>query len=77
MKVKFVTNTTKESKRILHERLQAAGFKIENNEIFTSLTAARNLIETKRLRPLLILEEEALEDFNGMLIFFLTVQHIV
>lgn len=35
------------------------------NEIFTSLTAARNLIDTQKLRPLLFLEPSALEDFEG------------
>lgn len=38
---------------------------IEKSQIFTSLTAARRYIEAQKLRPMLLLEEEALEDFDG------------
>ncbi|XP_013782592.1 haloacid dehalogenase-like hydrolase domain-containing protein 2 [Limulus polyphemus] len=65
LKIRFVTNTTKESKRILWERLTNLGFSIEQNEIFTSLTAAHELVCRKNLRPQLLLEDEALEDFQG------------
>ncbi|XP_071942439.1 haloacid dehalogenase-like hydrolase domain-containing protein 2 isoform X2 [Antedon mediterranea] len=64
--VKFVTNTTKESKNRLHERIHRLGFNIQKNEIFTSLTAARNLVDEQKLRPMLLLEDEALEDFEGI-----------
>ncbi|KAM8871390.1 haloacid dehalogenase-like hydrolase domain-containing protein 2 isoform 1-T2 [Synchiropus picturatus] len=64
--VKFVTNTTKESKRNLLERLQKLNFDIQEKEIFTSLTAARDLIEQKKHRPLLLVDDGALEDFTGM-----------
>lgn len=33
--------------------------------MFTSLSAARSLLEQKGLRPLLLVEESALEDFTG------------
>jgi len=64
--IKFVTNTTKESGRVLYERLKFLGFHIERNEIFTSLTAARKVVEEKHLRPMLFLETEAMEDFDGI-----------
>lgn len=67
MAVKFVTNTTKECKRTLHERLRRLQFEIEEQEIFTSLTAARKLLEHKSVRPLLLVENSALEDFAGEL----------
>uniref|UniRef100_A0A672IZB3 Haloacid dehalogenase-like hydrolase domain-containing protein 2 n=2 Tax=Salarias fasciatus TaxID=181472 RepID=A0A672IZB3_SALFA len=63
--VKFVTNTTKESKRNLLERLQRLNFDVQEKEIFTSLSAARSLLEQKQLRPLLLVEDSALEDFTG------------
>lgn len=105
--VKFVTNTTKESKRNLLERLQRLNFNVQvrqpnsnmreaspeasthevrfvclcsdlwraaifvwnwteqEKEIFTSLSAARSLLEQKQHRPLLLVEDSALEDFNG------------
>uniref|UniRef100_A0A1I7X0C5 Haloacid dehalogenase-like hydrolase domain-containing protein 2 n=1 Tax=Heterorhabditis bacteriophora TaxID=37862 RepID=A0A1I7X0C5_HETBA len=54
-----------ESIRLLHNRLQRCGFCIEKNEIFTSLLAARRLVEEKKSRPMLLLEPDALEDFLG------------
>lgn len=63
--VRFVTNTTKECKRTLMERLCRLHFDIQEREIFTSLSAARGLVEGRALRPLLLLEDSALEDFSG------------
>ncbi|XP_053266991.1 haloacid dehalogenase-like hydrolase domain-containing protein 2 [Pleuronectes platessa] len=64
--VKFVTNTTKESKRSLLERLHRLNFNLQEKEIFTSLSAARRLLEQKQHRPLLLVEDSALEDFTGI-----------
>ncbi|KFQ45758.1 Haloacid dehalogenase-like hydrolase domain-containing protein 2 [Nestor notabilis] len=64
--IRFVTNTTKECKRELLERLTKLGFDIAENEIFTSLTAARNLLEQKQVRPLLLVDDKALPDFTGI-----------
>ncbi|PSN47268.1 Haloacid dehalogenase-like hydrolase domain-containing protein 2 [Blattella germanica] len=63
--IKFVTNTTKESRRFLYERLTRLGFELKEEEIWSSLCAAQNLLKTKNLRPMLMLEQEALEDFPG------------
>lgn len=38
----------------------------QESEIFTSLSAARRLVEQKGHRPLLLLEDSALEDFKGV-----------
>lgn len=62
--VKFVTNTTKESINALHSRLKKMGFGIEKEQMFTTLTAANNLIKEKKLKPLMLVAEEALEDFS-------------
>uniref|UniRef100_G3Q111 Haloacid dehalogenase-like hydrolase domain-containing protein 2 n=1 Tax=Gasterosteus aculeatus aculeatus TaxID=481459 RepID=G3Q111_GASAC len=64
--VKFVTNTTKESKKHLLERLHRLNFDLQEEEIFTSLSAARTLLEQKRHRPLLLVEDSALQDFTGI-----------
>lgn len=37
----------------------------QEREIFTSLSAARSLLEQEGHRPLLLVEESALEDFTG------------
>ncbi|XP_064595567.1 haloacid dehalogenase-like hydrolase domain-containing protein 2 [Liolophura sinensis] len=66
IKIKFVTNTTKECKQHLVERLHGLGFDIKPEEIFTSLTAARCLVEHRKLQPMLLLEDTAKEDFVGV-----------
>ncbi|XP_022920226.2 haloacid dehalogenase-like hydrolase domain-containing protein 2 [Onthophagus taurus] len=66
LKIKFVTNTTKESKNILYNRLQKLGFDVQLDEIHTSLIAARKVIDEKKLNPLLLVSKEALEDFEGL-----------
>lgn len=58
-----MTNTTKESKRILHERLTRIGFCIDKEEIFTSLTAARQLIHKRNLQPYMLIADAAKEEF--------------
>lgn len=60
-----MTNTTKESKQDLLERLRKLEFDISENEIFTSLTAARSLLEQKQVRPMLLVDDRALPDFKG------------
>lgn len=67
MKYKFVTNTTKESQNALYTRLRAIGFDLKREQIFSSLIAARDFIEKENLRPHLIVEKEALEDFQTIL----------
>jgi len=64
--VKFITNSTKTSKSGVHARLNKLGFEINLDEIFTSLTAARRLVEVENLRPLCLLQDEAKEDFAGL-----------
>jgi len=64
--VRFVTNTTKESKETLLRRLTGIGFDIKAEEVFTSLTAARRLVDQRKLRPMLLLQQDALEDFKGV-----------
>lgn len=64
--IRFVTNTTKESKETLFSRLIALGFDIGASEVFTSLTAAQCIVEKRHYRPLLLLEDDALKDFMGV-----------
>ena len=64
--VKLVTNGTQKSKSGVYNRLTELGFDINYNEIFTSLTATRKLIEAKGLRPFCLLQDDAMEDFAGL-----------
>lgn len=43
------------------------GFDINKNEIFSSLGAARELIETRKLNPYLLIDDNALEDFDDLI----------
>ncbi|VIO99440.1 haloacid dehalogenase-like hydrolase domain containing 2, putative [Brugia malayi] len=64
--IKFVTNTTKESLGRLHVCLTKLGLGIKRSEIFTSLMAVKHFIKKDNLRPLLLLENAALEDFEDV-----------
>ncbi|KAK9693582.1 Haloacid dehalogenase-like hydrolase [Popillia japonica] len=64
--IKFVTNTTKECKRFLYERLTNLGFQLKRDEIHSSLGAARSLIIQRKLKPLFLLSSEAMEDFEDL-----------
>lgn len=60
-----MTNTTKESRRVLYERLCNLGFKIKYDDIWSSLWAARDAIVSRSLKPLLLISSDAQEDFKG------------
>lgn len=60
MKVRFVTNTTKESVNTLYDRLIKLGFKLEKEEIWSSLTAASKYILENNLNPFYIASDDAL-----------------
>ncbi|KAJ2065514.1 hypothetical protein GGI17_000327 [Coemansia sp. S146] len=66
IKVRFVTNSTKTSDERLHAKLSKMGFDLSPSEIFTSLSAAKRLVQQRSYRPLLILEDEALEQFTDI-----------
>ncbi|KAJ2691260.1 hypothetical protein IWW39_000159 [Coemansia spiralis] len=66
VKVRFVTNSTKTSDERLHAKLSNLGFELLPSEIFTSLSAAKRLIQQRSYRPMLILEDEALEQFTDI-----------
>ncbi|KAI8092700.1 HAD-like domain-containing protein [Halteromyces radiatus] len=47
---RFATNTTKVSSRKLVEKLNGLGFQVNDTDVFTSLSACRDLIRSKQLR---------------------------
>lgn len=64
--VKFVTNTTKESENCLLNRMTKLGFDIQKDEIFSSLAAARSLVASRNLNPMLLVDPAAMEDFADL-----------
>lgn len=64
VRVRFVTNTTKESKETLLRRLHRIGFSsISKDDMFTSLSAAVQFVKTNNLKPFYLLTEDAKSDF--------------
>ncbi|KAG0175887.1 Haloacid dehalogenase-like hydrolase domain-containing protein 2 [Apophysomyces sp. BC1021] len=63
---RFATNTTKISSGRLVQQLNALGLTVEPHEVFTSLSACRDLIQKRKLRPLLFMEDAALDEFSGI-----------
>ncbi|XP_059475848.1 haloacid dehalogenase-like hydrolase domain-containing protein 2 [Neocloeon triangulifer] len=66
LKVRFVTNTSKESSRALHSRLLDLGFEVTAEEMFSSLAATRLLAFERGLRPLFLVDPAAEEEFEGL-----------
>lgn len=62
-----MTNTTKESRQSLTYRLtKTIGFQIEENEIYSSLSAAVNYVKKQQLNPFYLLSEDARKDFPAI-----------
>ncbi|KAF9164935.1 Haloacid dehalogenase-like hydrolase domain-containing protein 2 [Actinomortierella ambigua] len=65
-KFKLVTNTSKTSTENLTKKLQKMGFNVSRDDIITSLAATRMLVEKDNLKPFLILEPKATEEFDNI-----------
>ncbi|KAF8948056.1 hypothetical protein BGZ47_006729 [Haplosporangium gracile] len=63
---RFCTNTTQYSGDTLANKLRKFGFNVKREEIFTSLSACRQFVQARGLRPLLMFEPDALEEFTGI-----------
>lgn len=64
IQIRFVTNTTKESKETLLQRLNRIGFSsISRDDMFTSLSAAVKYVKSNDLKPFYLLTEDAKKDF--------------
>ncbi|NEU36569.1 TIGR01458 family HAD-type hydrolase, partial [bacterium LRH843] len=50
----------------MYERLCNLGFDLKHDEILTSLLAARQVLQAESLRPMLLVDSAALEDFEGL-----------
>lgn len=64
IQLRFVTNTTKESRETLLQRLHRIGFlSISKDDMFTSLSAAVQYVKMNELKPFYLLAEDAKRDF--------------
>ena len=64
--VRFVTNTSRRTRAATLQRLTDMGFKVSAEQIFTAPLAARHYLESRRLRPLLIIHPDLADDFRDM-----------
>jgi phospholysine phosphohistidine inorganic pyrophosphate phosphatase len=64
---RFLTNTTMQSRRALAQKMQWMGFAVQPEEVFTAAAAtARYLLAQPARRSLLLIADEAREDFAGL-----------
>ncbi|XP_064471306.1 haloacid dehalogenase-like hydrolase domain-containing protein 2 [Ornithodoros turicata] len=66
IKIHFITNTTKEPRHFLHKRLRKMGFHLTEDDITSSLTAAKSYLQARNLRPLLMVSDAAMEEFQDI-----------
>lgn len=64
--VRYITNTTRSTRREIVARLAGMGLRVTSEEVFTAPLAARRLIEQRRLRPLLLVHPGLEEEFAGL-----------
>ncbi|GAA5866865.1 hypothetical protein JCM1840_004296 [Sporobolomyces johnsonii] len=61
--LRFVSNTSKESRPSLLQKMEKMDLDVREEELFTSLSAVRDLVLKRNLRPLYLLTPSALSDF--------------
>uniref|UniRef100_A0A1A9WGT8 Haloacid dehalogenase-like hydrolase domain-containing protein 2 n=1 Tax=Glossina brevipalpis TaxID=37001 RepID=A0A1A9WGT8_9MUSC len=61
--IRFVTNTTKESRQTLLNRLLGIGFQMQKDEIYSSLSAAVSYVNKNNLNPYYLVSKDARTDF--------------
>ena len=64
--LRFVTNTTRQSRAALQGELAGRGIAIAEDELLTPAAAARDTLLARRLRPLLLIHPDLASDFAGL-----------
>ena len=65
-KVRFITNTTTKTRRQVYEKLKKMGFELEEEEIFSALTATKEFLKEKNAGAYLLLTENAKKEFEDL-----------
>jgi HAD superfamily hydrolase (TIGR01458 family) len=63
-RVRYLTNTTRSTRRSLVDRLRRLGLSIEEKEVFSAPQAARQLLKQRELRPFLLIHPDLLPEFD-------------
>jgi HAD superfamily hydrolase (TIGR01458 family) len=64
--LRFVTNTSRKTRKMLHEDLCRMGFAMPQEHIFTGALAVRRYLEQHRLRPHLLVHRNLVAEFAGL-----------
>ena len=64
--LRFLTNTTRSSKRMILDKLRSMGLTIAPEELFVPSSAVRQYLKAKGLTPHLLVHPHLLEDFEGL-----------
>lgn len=66
LRLRFVTNTAKESCQSIHNRLVKMGFKLSLEEIYSSISSIKEIIKSHSLKPMLLLPDEIIENMRAV-----------
>jgi HAD superfamily hydrolase (TIGR01458 family) len=64
--LRFVTNTTRSTKRMVLERLASLGFRLEEGELFAPAQAARAWLAENDCSPMLLVHPNLVQEFAGL-----------
>lgn len=64
--VRFVTNSTRSPRRVLLEKLDKMGFRVDADELFTPARAACDTLRVRGHAPHLLIHPDLAEDFKGL-----------
>jgi HAD superfamily hydrolase (TIGR01458 family) len=64
--LRFVTNTSRKTRQMLHDDLCRMGFAMPREHIFTGALAVRRYLEQHRLRPFLLVHRNLAAEFDGL-----------
>ena len=64
--LRFITNTTRRSRRQVIADLSQMGLRVQDNELLTPALMARSYLEKHGLSPFLVVHPELEEDFAGL-----------
>ena len=64
--IRFVTNTTRQTRAAVVRQLRGAGFELETDEVLTCALAARRMLQARGLRPYFLVHPDLLPEFEGI-----------
>jgi HAD superfamily hydrolase (TIGR01458 family) len=66
MPFRFVTNTSRVTRRMLHRKLSDFGLEVPLEHVFTAPLAVRRYLEQMRMRPFLLINPNLVPEFDGL-----------